>query len=175
LAVYVLHGLSALSHAEAAHGIFPSGPFPLAEPSFPLGTDSVLTLPFASARKLQRRARLHGVTPYENSTSSVAALPAARRPLPSWVFIWPFRGFPLGTLCHRSSRSPPRLSHGRRRTYGRGGLSGALPCRDRLVSRETAAPHELLAPRLFTTERFRSSRFPDQRLVLIWVPGPSLR
>lgn len=129
------------------------------------GPAAILTLPFVAVRRPRRRARLHGVTPCEDSTSTVAALPVTRGPLPSWVFQWPSRDFPPGKLHNRSCGLLHKLSYDRRRTDDRSCLSRILPCQGRLASRETAAPHELPAPCPSTTWRSSSSRTTRSRIL----------
>lgn len=77
LAAYFFRSLPAVFHASNAHRVFPSGPFPLAEPWLPLGGPC---LPGVSRSQIlvsekpkfltasRPKLRLQGVTPCEDST-----------------------------------------------------------------------------------------------------------
>jgi hypothetical protein len=121
LPVCFFPNLPALFHAGNALGVFPSGPFPPAEPSLPFGRGAFLVLTAAHVRSRSpgnppdRLPRLQGFALCVDSTPARRCEPP-RGPLPSWVFVvsrdFPpeparrFRGrSPLGLCTRPGSRS----------------------------------------------------------------------
>jgi hypothetical protein len=144
LPVCFFPNLPALFHAGNALGVFPSGPFPLAEPSVPSGHGTFLVLTVAHVRSRlpgnppDRLSRLQGLALCEDSTPARRCEPP-RGPLPSWVSMVsrdfppePVRRFrggsPLGLCTRPGSQSfrPFAVTHAAPQGLDRPGIGWSL-------------------------------------------------